>query len=229
MAFLHSTPDDLRLWMHQKGQHFAAWYRCIAIDAALTRAFEGISWKSVRSVRLEPHEPLLAAWGWSVCFLIACPDPAGREAVAESAAAGVSRSSSARRSCGAAKAARGLGRQRTAAATKAGTSRLSVGVPSRGAESRPRRRRRRAVTWALTDLVRGSLAASARAERAEAAVVARQVGRAARPPLRLDPSAAVARGARTSSRPAACTCPSASCGTRDRASARSPWPLPSAG
>jgi pimeloyl-ACP methyl ester carboxylesterase len=33
MAFLHSTPDDLRFWMHQTA-HFSAWYRCIAIDAA---------------------------------------------------------------------------------------------------------------------------------------------------------------------------------------------------
>ena len=62
MAFLHSTPDDLRLWMHQKGQHFAAWYRCIAIDAALTLAFEGNSWQSVRSVRLEPHHSTSTCW-----------------------------------------------------------------------------------------------------------------------------------------------------------------------
>jgi 3-oxoadipate enol-lactonase len=33
VAFLHSTPDDLRFWMHQTA-HFSAWYRCIAIDAA---------------------------------------------------------------------------------------------------------------------------------------------------------------------------------------------------
>jgi 3-oxoadipate enol-lactonase len=33
MAFMHSTPDDLRFWMHQTA-HFSAWYRCIAIDAA---------------------------------------------------------------------------------------------------------------------------------------------------------------------------------------------------
>src|SRR4051812_28827616 len=33
MAFMHSTPDDLRFWMHQTA-HFSAWYRCLAIDAA---------------------------------------------------------------------------------------------------------------------------------------------------------------------------------------------------
>lgn len=33
MAFMHSTPDDLRFWMFQTA-HFSAWYRCIAIDAA---------------------------------------------------------------------------------------------------------------------------------------------------------------------------------------------------
>ena len=33
MVFLHSTPDDHRLWMHQTA-HFSAWYRCIAVDSA---------------------------------------------------------------------------------------------------------------------------------------------------------------------------------------------------
>jgi pimeloyl-ACP methyl ester carboxylesterase len=33
MLFLHSTPDDHRLWMYQTA-HFSAWYRCIAIDLA---------------------------------------------------------------------------------------------------------------------------------------------------------------------------------------------------
>jgi len=33
MAFMHSTPDDLRFWMFQTA-HFSAWFRCIAIDAA---------------------------------------------------------------------------------------------------------------------------------------------------------------------------------------------------
>ena len=33
MAFMHSTPDDLRIWMYQTA-HFSPWYRCIAIDAA---------------------------------------------------------------------------------------------------------------------------------------------------------------------------------------------------
>jgi pimeloyl-ACP methyl ester carboxylesterase len=33
MAFLHSTPDDLRFWMYQMA-HFSNAYRCIAIDAA---------------------------------------------------------------------------------------------------------------------------------------------------------------------------------------------------
>jgi 3-oxoadipate enol-lactonase len=33
MLFLHSTPDDHRLWMYQTA-HFSAWYRTIAIDLA---------------------------------------------------------------------------------------------------------------------------------------------------------------------------------------------------
>jgi pimeloyl-ACP methyl ester carboxylesterase len=33
MLFLHSTPDDHRLWMFQTA-HFSAWYRCIAVDFA---------------------------------------------------------------------------------------------------------------------------------------------------------------------------------------------------
>ena len=33
MLFLHSTPDDHRLWMYQTA-HFSAWYRCIAVDFA---------------------------------------------------------------------------------------------------------------------------------------------------------------------------------------------------
>jgi pimeloyl-ACP methyl ester carboxylesterase len=33
MMFLHSTPDDHRLWMFQTA-HFSAWYRTIAIDLA---------------------------------------------------------------------------------------------------------------------------------------------------------------------------------------------------
>ena len=33
MVFLHSTPDDHRLWLHQTA-HFSAWYRTIAIDQA---------------------------------------------------------------------------------------------------------------------------------------------------------------------------------------------------
>lgn len=37
-------------------------HRDAALDAALTRAFEGDSWKSVRSVRLEPHEPSSTCW-----------------------------------------------------------------------------------------------------------------------------------------------------------------------
>jgi pimeloyl-ACP methyl ester carboxylesterase len=31
MIFLHSTPDDHRLWMFQTA-HFSAWYRCLAVD-----------------------------------------------------------------------------------------------------------------------------------------------------------------------------------------------------
>src|SRR5690348_543131 len=31
MLFLHSTPDDHRLWMFQTA-HFSAWYRCLAVD-----------------------------------------------------------------------------------------------------------------------------------------------------------------------------------------------------
>lgn len=31
MIFLHSTPDDHRLWMYQTA-HFSAWYRCLAVD-----------------------------------------------------------------------------------------------------------------------------------------------------------------------------------------------------
>ena len=33
MIFMHSTPDDHRLWMHQTA-HFSAWYRTIAVDLA---------------------------------------------------------------------------------------------------------------------------------------------------------------------------------------------------
>jgi pimeloyl-ACP methyl ester carboxylesterase len=33
MVFLHSTPDDHRLWLHQTA-HFSNWYRCIAVDLA---------------------------------------------------------------------------------------------------------------------------------------------------------------------------------------------------
>jgi pimeloyl-ACP methyl ester carboxylesterase len=33
MLFLHSTPDDHRLWMYQTA-HFSAWYRTIAVDLA---------------------------------------------------------------------------------------------------------------------------------------------------------------------------------------------------
>ena len=33
MLFLHSTPDDLRLWMFQTS-HFSAWYRAVAVDLA---------------------------------------------------------------------------------------------------------------------------------------------------------------------------------------------------
>jgi 3-oxoadipate enol-lactonase len=33
MIFLHSTPDDHRLWMHQTA-HFSAWYRTVAVDLA---------------------------------------------------------------------------------------------------------------------------------------------------------------------------------------------------
>jgi len=33
MIFLHSTPDDNRLWMYQTA-HFSAWYRCLAVDLA---------------------------------------------------------------------------------------------------------------------------------------------------------------------------------------------------
>jgi pimeloyl-ACP methyl ester carboxylesterase len=33
MVFLHSTPDDNRLWLYQMA-HFSAWYRCIAPDLA---------------------------------------------------------------------------------------------------------------------------------------------------------------------------------------------------
>jgi pimeloyl-ACP methyl ester carboxylesterase len=33
MIFLHSTPDDHRLWMYQTA-HFSAWYRTIAVDLA---------------------------------------------------------------------------------------------------------------------------------------------------------------------------------------------------
>ncbi|HVA16018.1 MAG TPA: alpha/beta hydrolase [Stellaceae bacterium] len=31
MIFLHSTPDDHRLWLYQTA-HFSAWYRCFAVD-----------------------------------------------------------------------------------------------------------------------------------------------------------------------------------------------------
>jgi 3-oxoadipate enol-lactonase len=33
MLFLHSTPDDHRLWLYQTA-HFSAWYRTIAVDLA---------------------------------------------------------------------------------------------------------------------------------------------------------------------------------------------------
>jgi pimeloyl-ACP methyl ester carboxylesterase len=33
MVFLHSTPDDHRLWMFQTA-HFSNWYRCLAVDLA---------------------------------------------------------------------------------------------------------------------------------------------------------------------------------------------------
>lgn len=33
MVFLHSTPDDHRLWLHQTA-HFSGWYRTIAVDLA---------------------------------------------------------------------------------------------------------------------------------------------------------------------------------------------------
>ena len=33
MVFLHSTPDDNRLWLFQTA-HFSTWYRCIAVDLA---------------------------------------------------------------------------------------------------------------------------------------------------------------------------------------------------
>jgi pimeloyl-ACP methyl ester carboxylesterase len=33
MVFLHSTPDDNRLWLHQTA-HFSNWYRTIAVDLA---------------------------------------------------------------------------------------------------------------------------------------------------------------------------------------------------
>lgn len=33
MLFLHSTPDDHRLWLYQTA-YFSAWYRCIAVDLA---------------------------------------------------------------------------------------------------------------------------------------------------------------------------------------------------
>jgi pimeloyl-ACP methyl ester carboxylesterase len=33
MLFLHSTPDDHRLWMHQLA-YFSPWFRCIAVDLA---------------------------------------------------------------------------------------------------------------------------------------------------------------------------------------------------
>jgi pimeloyl-ACP methyl ester carboxylesterase len=33
MIFLHSTPDDHRLWMYQTA-HFSAWYRTVAVDLA---------------------------------------------------------------------------------------------------------------------------------------------------------------------------------------------------
>jgi pimeloyl-ACP methyl ester carboxylesterase len=33
MIFLHSTPDDHRLWMYQQA-HFSSWYRTIAVDLA---------------------------------------------------------------------------------------------------------------------------------------------------------------------------------------------------
>lgn len=44
-------------------------HRDPTFDAVLTRAFEGDSWKSVRSVRLEPHEPTSTCWlhGEGVC------------------------------------------------------------------------------------------------------------------------------------------------------------------
>ncbi len=33
MLFIHSTPDDHRLWMYQTA-HFSAWYRTVAVDLA---------------------------------------------------------------------------------------------------------------------------------------------------------------------------------------------------
>ncbi|MFM9971162.1 MAG: alpha/beta fold hydrolase [Burkholderiales bacterium] len=33
MIFLHSTPDDHRLWMYQQA-HFSSWYRTVAVDLA---------------------------------------------------------------------------------------------------------------------------------------------------------------------------------------------------
>jgi pimeloyl-ACP methyl ester carboxylesterase len=33
MLFLHSTPDDHRLWLYQTA-HFSAWFRCVAVDLA---------------------------------------------------------------------------------------------------------------------------------------------------------------------------------------------------
>ena len=33
MVFLHSTPDDHRLWMYQTA-HFSSWHRCLAVDCA---------------------------------------------------------------------------------------------------------------------------------------------------------------------------------------------------
>jgi protein-L-isoaspartate(D-aspartate) O-methyltransferase len=50
------------------------------MNAALTRAFEGISWKSVRSVRLDPHEPTSTCWlhGEGACVSAGVPSRGAR-------------------------------------------------------------------------------------------------------------------------------------------------------
>ncbi|MFM9969193.1 MAG: alpha/beta fold hydrolase [Burkholderiales bacterium] len=65
MAFMHSTPDDLRFWMFQMA-HFSAWFRCIAIDAAgygrSPAAAEGVTmddqasahWEAIDRVTTDP-------------------------------------------------------------------------------------------------------------------------------------------------------------------------------